>query len=75
MVGGYGMVLEGNITGTGRGLGQAIAEGYAGEGAYLVLTAACEKKEPDEVAERLNILSVLADVSNVVTGQRIVVPE
>ena len=51
------------ITGAGRGMGRAIAGGYAREGASLVLTAAREQKELDEAAEALNALGVLTDVS------------
>ncbi len=52
------------ITGAGRGIGRAIAEGYAREGASLILTAAREKDELEKTAERLNALGVMADVSN-----------
>jgi 3-oxoacyl-[acyl-carrier protein] reductase len=60
------------ITGAGRGIGRAIAGGYAREGAYLVLTAAREKKELAEAAEPLNALGILADVSKEEDAQMVV---
>ncbi len=60
------------ITGAGRGIGRAIAGGYAREGASLVLTAAREKKELDEAAEALNALGVLADVSKEEDAEKVV---
>jgi 3-oxoacyl-[acyl-carrier protein] reductase len=60
------------ITGAGRGMGRAIAEGYALEGADLILTAAREKRELDETADRLNALSVLADVSREDDAEKVV---
>jgi NAD(P)-dependent dehydrogenase (short-subunit alcohol dehydrogenase family) len=60
------MKLKGKVaivTGAGRGIGCAIAEGFALAGASLILTAAREKRELDETAERLNALGILADVS------------
>lgn len=75
MTGGFGMKLKGKaaiITGAGRGMGRGVAEGYAREGASLVLMAAREKKELDEAAEPLNALGVLADVSKEEDAQMVV---
>jgi 3-oxoacyl-[acyl-carrier protein] reductase len=69
------MKLKGKVaivTGAGRGMGRAIAEGYALEGASLVLTAAREKKELEETAERLNALGILADVSKEDDAEKVV---
>jgi 3-oxoacyl-[acyl-carrier protein] reductase len=69
------MKLEGKVaivTGAGRGMGRAIAEGYALEGASLVLTAAREKKELEETADRLNALGILADVSKEDDAEKVV---
>jgi 3-oxoacyl-[acyl-carrier protein] reductase len=60
------------VTGAGRGIGRAIAEGYALEGASLIITAAREKRELDETAERLNALGILADVSREDDVERVV---
>ncbi len=51
------------ITGGGRGIGRAIAEAYAREGAKVVVTAARQKAEIEEVASRINGAAFLADVS------------
>ena len=55
------------VTGGGRGLGRAIAEGYAREGARVVVTAARNKGEIDSFAEQWGTeiaLAVLADVAD-----------
>jgi NAD(P)-dependent dehydrogenase (short-subunit alcohol dehydrogenase family) len=51
------------ITGGGRGIGRAIAEAYAREGAKVVVTAARQKAEIEEVASRIDGAAFLADVS------------
>jgi hypothetical protein len=51
------------VTGGGRGIGRAIAEAYAREGAKVVVTAARQKAEIEEVASRVNGVALVADVS------------
>ena len=51
------------VTGGGRGIGRAIAEAYAHEGAKVVVTAARQEAEIEEVASRINGAAFLADVS------------
>jgi NAD(P)-dependent dehydrogenase (short-subunit alcohol dehydrogenase family) len=51
------------VTGGGRGIGRAIAEAFALEGAKVVVTAARQKAEIEEVASRINGAAFLADVS------------
>jgi NAD(P)-dependent dehydrogenase (short-subunit alcohol dehydrogenase family) len=51
------------VTGGGRGIGRAIAEAYAREGAKVVVTAARQKDEIEEVASRINGAALVADVS------------
>ncbi len=55
------------ITGGGRGLGRAIAEGFAKEGARVVVTAARERQEIDAFASSYRpdqALALLADVTD-----------
>jgi 3-oxoacyl-[acyl-carrier protein] reductase len=52
------------VTGGGRGIGRAIATAYAQEGALVIVTAAREKTEIDEVASRIGGKAILADVTN-----------
>lgn len=52
------------ITGGGRGIGKAIAEAYAKEGAKVVVTSAQNKREIEEVASNIGGLAVQADVTN-----------
>lgn len=51
------------VTGGGRGLGRAIAEAYAINGAKVIVTAARNKDEIEEVASKINGLAVLADIT------------
>jgi NAD(P)-dependent dehydrogenase (short-subunit alcohol dehydrogenase family) len=51
------------VTGGGRGIGRAIAEAYANNGAKVVVTAAIQKDEIDETALKINGKAILADIS------------
>jgi NAD(P)-dependent dehydrogenase (short-subunit alcohol dehydrogenase family) len=51
------------ITGGGRGIGRAMALGYAKEGAHLIVTAAREWNEIREVASLTGGMAVQADVT------------
>lgn len=64
------------VTGSGRGIGRAIAETLAKEGANVTVTART-KKEIAETAERIRsrgdkAIAVVADVSNQASVQRLV---
>ena len=52
------------VTGGGRGIGKAIAEAFAREGAKVVITAAQQRKEIERVASNIGGTAFLADVSN-----------
>jgi 3-oxoacyl-[acyl-carrier protein] reductase len=60
------------VTGGGRGIGRAIAEAFADEGATVIVTAAKQKKEIDEVAKKTGGTAILADVTSVNDTQRLV---
>jgi 3-oxoacyl-[acyl-carrier protein] reductase len=58
------------ITGSGRGLGKAIAERYAALGANIVLNYSKDKSSTDQVESNINamgvkVISIQADVSKV----------
>ncbi len=55
------------VTGSGRGIGRAIAEAYVQEGAKVAVTAAREQAELDQLAKQdgsERMLALLADVTN-----------
>ena len=60
------------VTGGGRGIGKAIAQAYAREGAKVIVTAAKLKKEIDETAADINGKAVLADITNPDDVQKLV---
>jgi 3-oxoacyl-[acyl-carrier protein] reductase len=60
------------ITGGGRGIGRAMAEAFAREGAKVVVTAARQRDEIEEVASKIGGTAVQADVSNKDDVQKLV---
>jgi 3-oxoacyl-[acyl-carrier protein] reductase len=60
------------VTGGGRGIGRAIAEGYANNGAKVVVTAAMQKDEIDETALKINGKAILADITKPSDVQKLV---
>jgi NAD(P)-dependent dehydrogenase (short-subunit alcohol dehydrogenase family) len=69
--------LEGKVaivTGAGRGIGRAISEAYLAEGACVVVTAAREGREIEELASRAGgrALALLADVTEAEECKRVV---
>ena len=60
------------VTGGGRGIGRAIAEAYANNGAKVVVTAAIQKDEIDETALKINGKAILADITKLGDVQKLV---
>ncbi|MGD0590307.1 MAG: SDR family oxidoreductase [Bacteroidota bacterium] len=60
------------VTGGGRGIGKAIAGAFAREGAKVVVTAARQRDEIEQVASKIGGTAVLADVSNKDDVQKLV---
>jgi 3-oxoacyl-[acyl-carrier protein] reductase len=63
------------ITGGGRGIGRAIAEGYAGEGARVVVTAARQHSEIEAFAATWGgerTLAIVADVTDPAACEHVV---
>jgi NAD(P)-dependent dehydrogenase (short-subunit alcohol dehydrogenase family) len=60
------------VTGGGRGIGKAIAEAYADEGAKVIVTAAKQQNEIDETALKINGKAILADITNPVDIKNLV---
>ena len=60
------------VTGAGRGIGRAIAEAYANNGAKVVVTAALQKDEIDETALKINGKAILADITKPDDVQKLV---
>ena len=60
------------VTGGGRGIGRAIAEAYANNGAKVVVTAAIQKDEIDETALKINGKAILADITKPSDVQKLV---
>lgn len=60
------------ITGGGRGIGRAIALAYAEEGAHLIVTAAREGNEIQEVASLTGGTAIQADVTKTVDVEKVI---
>ena len=60
------------ITGGGRGIGRSIAEAYAAEGAKVIVTAAREQAEIEEVASRIGGIAPQANVTSPEDAERVI---
>jgi NAD(P)-dependent dehydrogenase (short-subunit alcohol dehydrogenase family) len=60
------------VTGGGRGIGKAIAEAFAGEGAKVIVTAARQRNEVEKVASEIAGTAILADVTSKDDVQKLV---
>jgi NAD(P)-dependent dehydrogenase (short-subunit alcohol dehydrogenase family) len=60
------------VTGGGRGIGRAIAEAYADNGAMVVVTAAVQKDEIEETASKIDGTAILADITRPDDVQKLV---
>jgi NAD(P)-dependent dehydrogenase (short-subunit alcohol dehydrogenase family) len=60
------------ITGGGRGIGRAIAQAYAEEGAHLIVTASREWPEIQEVASLTGGMAIQADVTKIEDVDKVV---
>jgi 3-oxoacyl-[acyl-carrier protein] reductase len=60
------------VTGGGRGIGKAIAEAFAHEGAKVIVTAARQRDEIEEVASEIGGKAVLADAADMGDVEKLV---
>ena len=60
------------VTGGGRGIGKAIAEEYANNGAMVIVTAAIHKDEIEDTASKINGKAILTDITRPIDVQNLV---